>query len=230
MFEDFISLIFPENCLSCNRSLYKKEDNICIHCLYHLPKTFYHLELENELERRFWGRVNIYRAGAFLHFTKGSSVQRIIFKIKYHGKKEGAGFLGRQYGESLQRSGWDSFIDIVIPVPMHQSKLKKRGYNPSAIFSEGLSDSLKREMKQDVLIRTEKAVSQTGKSRFDRWENVKKIYNLTEYGKNIIEGKNILLTDDVITTGATVEACASRLLENGAKSVSVAAIAVAGKI
>lgn len=227
LLNDFLSLIFPENCLSCSRPLFKKENSICLYCLHRLPRTYYHLFPDNELSKRFWGRVDIFKAGAYLHFTKGSSVQKMMFKIKYHGMKEGAKFIGHQYGQDLKSSNWDSFIDLIVPVPMHKSKMRKRGYNPSAIFSEGLSDSLQREMMEDALVRTEAAVSQTGKSKFERWENVKRIYEVNERWIKIIQGKNILLTDDVITTGATVEACAGKLLEAGAKSVSVAAIAVA---
>jgi ComF family protein len=226
MFKDFLSLVFPDNCLACSEALNKGEFSICTSCQYVLPKTNYHLsQSENELNKRFWGRVDIRFALSYLRFVKGGMVQKMLYKIKYMGKKEGAKVLGKWYGHDLFTSGYQKEFDLLLPVPLHEKKLKKRGFNQSWLFTQGLSESLNIECLENTLVRISEKTSQTNKSRFERWRNVEDIYKINDIDK--IKEKRILLIDDVITTGATFESCAIELLKNGAKEISIVVIASA---
>jgi ComF family protein len=225
MFKDFLSLLFPDNCLACSEALNKGELSICTYCQYLLPKTNYHLSQENELNKRFWGRVDIKYTLSYLKFVKGGMVQKMLYNIKYMGNKEGARVLGKWYGHDLYVADYQKEFDLLLPVPLHPRKLKKRGFNQSGIFAEGLSESLKVEFSENTLVRTSERTSQTNKSRFERWQNVDGIYKINNMSR--IKEKRILLIDDVITTGATFESCAIELLRNGAKEVSIVVIASA---
>ncbi|MBX9850750.1 MAG: ComF family protein [Cytophagaceae bacterium] len=225
MIHDFISLIFPDNCAACDEVLYKGEQSLCAACRVNLPLTNYHLDNENPLMKRFWGRVPVDHALAYYKFTKGGQVQQILYKIKYDGMKSVARQLGVWYGYDLLKAGFDKKVDLLVPVPLHPRKQCQRGYNQSAFFAEGLSVSLNLANYTSVLSRVSDKSSQTLKSRFERWLNVKDLYKIKD--KSFIENKHVLLCDDVITTGATIEACARELLDHGAKQVSVAAIAAA---
>lgn len=223
MLNDFLSLIFPKVCASCGKSLFKKEESICAYCLYHLPKTNFHLYSDNPVVKLFWGRTTIYSASSLYSFSKGSKVQHLIHQLKYRGKKEIGISLGKYYGNELKNSPLFSSSTIVLPVPLHPKKLKKRGYNQSEMFAQGLSESMSAENPNEVLIRTYASETQTKKSRFARWKNVEEVFKITSPEK--ITGKHILLVDDVVTTGATLEACANKILEIPDTKVSVATIA-----
>ncbi len=223
MLNDFLSLIFPKVCYACGKSLFKQEDCICTHCLYHLPKTNFHLYADNPVIKLFWGRTNIHSASSLYSFSKGSKVQHLIHQLKYRGKKEIGISLGKHYGNELKRAPLFSSANVVIPVPLHSRKLKKRGYNQSETFAQGISESMKAELPAGVLIRTISSETQTRKSRFARWKNVEEIFKISFPEK--IMGKHILLVDDVVTTGSTLEACANKILEIPDTKVSVATIA-----
>ena len=225
MLHDFISLIFPHICASCGKSLYKNEHSICTHCAYHLPKTNYHLDNENPIAKIFWGRINIHSAGAFYNFGKGGKVQHLIHQLKYKGKKEIGVTLGKFYGYDLRKSASFKTIDTIIPVPLHSKKKKKRGYNQSEQFAQGLSESMKIPTDFNTLYRAMESETQTKKTRFNRWKNVETIFQLKDV--KTLEGKHILLVDDVITTGATLEACANTLLQVPNVKISIATIAYA---
>jgi ComF family protein len=220
---DFISLIFPDLCLGCNIDLKSGEQYFCLDCRINFPKTNFHLESHNVLINRFAGKVKVERAYAYMHFRKGSIVQHILYNIKYKGKKEAASLLGEYYGIDLSKT--EMPIDIIIPVPLHKTREHRRGFNQSEWFAKGLSKSLKIDCCTTVLKRVKAKESQTKKNRIQRWENIKDVYQIRD--KIMIEGKRILLVDDVITTGATCEVCAQLLLDNGALKVEIAAIACA---
>ena len=216
-------MIFPKVCHACGKSLYKKEDCICTHCLYHLPKTNYHLYPDNPVVKLFWGRTHIFSASSMFSFSKGGKVQNLIHQLKYRGKKEIGTSLGKHYGNELKTSPMFSSADVVIPVPLHIKKLKKRGYNQSETFAQGIAESMKAENPAGVLIRARASETQTRRSRFARWKNVETVFKVAAPEK--LHGKHILLVDDVVTTGSTLEACANKVLEVPGTKVSVATIA-----
>ncbi len=224
-FQDFFSLIYPDNCLACGNNLFRNEHIICTACLFHLPKTNYHLEPDNPISQTFWGRTNIHSVSAFYFFTKAGKVQHLVHQLKYKGKKEIGVYIGEIYGKELLQTSTFGKTDVIIPVPLHPDKEKKRGYNQSEMFAQGLSKGMQLPLDTKSLIRTFASETQTKKTRFKRWENVKEIFSLQHSEK--LKGKNILLVDDVITTGATIEACANLLNTIEGVTINVASIAVA---
>ncbi|MCX6230687.1 MAG: phosphoribosyltransferase family protein [Bacteroidetes bacterium] len=225
LFQDFFALIYPNNCMACGNNLFKNEHIICTSCLFHLPKTNYHLTTDNPISQAFWGRTNIDAAAAFYYFTKAGKVQHLVHQLKYKGKKEVGVYIGELYGKELIESSEFSKTEVIIPVPLHPKKEKKRGFNQSEVFASGLSVSMNVPLDTKTLIRTFASETQTRKTRFKRWENVKEIFSLQQAEK--LENKHILLVDDVITTGATIEACANLLNTIKGVKINVASIAVA---
>jgi len=214
MINDFFNLIFPQLCCSCNQALLKHEKVICTNCIITLPKTNFHLDKNNVVNKVFWGRVQIEMAASFYAFTKESKVQNLLHHLKYKGVKEVGSVLGKLYGFDLKSAEFFKEIDFIVPVPLHKNKLKKRGYNQSEWIARGLSESMNIPLRLDVLYRKVDSKTQTKKSRYKRWENVGEIFGVL---KDDIKNKNILLVDDVLTTGATIEACAQVLIEKECK-------------
>lgn len=225
MLNDFIALLFPHVCVSCGKSLYKKEHSICTYCAYYLPKTNFHLDNDNPIAKIFWGRVPVFSAAAFYGFNKGGKVQHLIHQLKYKGQKHIGVSVGKLYGYELKYCDDFNCIDTVIPVPLHPKKKKKRGYNQSDGFAEGLAESMNVKADLKTLYRAVESETQTKKSRFSRWQNVESIFQLRN--ADALEGKHILLVDDVITTGATLEACAHTLLQVPGVKISIVTIAYA---
>ncbi|MGF1636978.1 MAG: ComF family protein [Cyclobacteriaceae bacterium] len=190
-----------------------------------MPKTNYHLESPNPIESRFYGKVPLDFALAYLKFYKRGLVQQLLHHLKYKQRKEIGKILGNWYGEELKKVAIDQQVDLIVPVPLHKRKQKARGYNQSSIFAAGLSEHLGIEHQDNVLLRPVMNASQTKKSRMDRWQNVKDAFTLPQPAQ--VAGKRIMLVDDVVTTGSTLEACANLLLEAGAASVGVVCIAAA---
>jgi len=222
---DFLNLFFPNLCQACDEPLAKHENILCLTCLYKLPKSNFHMHENNPISRIFWGRVNIHAATSFLFFNKGGTVQKLIHQFKYKSKIETGRYLGELMGKDLFKSDLFKTVDIVIPVPLHKKKLHTRGFNQSDIIAEGICSTMNVHAALDTLIRTEHTETQTKKARYTRWENVKGKFGIQN--PQTIEGKHILLVDDVLTTGATLEACAQTLLEVPNTKVSLATLAYA---
>ncbi|MDD4602420.1 MAG: phosphoribosyltransferase family protein [Bacteroidales bacterium] len=223
--KDFISIIFPRICAGCGNSLWKNEEVICHLCDYHLPRTNFHRDQENPVTITFRGRVHVESAAAYLYFNKGNKVQRLIHQLKYKGRKDIGVFLGNQYGRELIRSPFFKTVDQIIPVPLHKKKLMKRGYNQSEQIALGLSESMKIPVNKHQLIRIKATETQTHKSRFDRVMNVHEIFTVLD--PLSLKGKHILLVDDVVTTGATLESCIQNLQNIPGIKISVACLATA---
>ncbi|MFM6954285.1 MAG: ComF family protein [Sphingobacteriaceae bacterium] len=222
---DFFGLFFPQLCGACGKNLYPGEEEICLSCIYSLPKTNFHKDVENKVAKQFWGRVPLKQAGAFLHFRKGTLVQHLLHNIKYSKRPELAVRMGELYGQELLKSRNFMWPDVLIAVPLHPRKLKSRGYNQSACLAEGLSQILGCSVVEGVLQRASFTETQTKKSRFARYENLQDAFELIHPEQ--IEGKHILLVDDVITTGATLEACALAIHAKARVQLSVCALAFA---
>jgi ComF family protein len=224
-FEDLISLLFPKICVCCGNSLWKHEEIICRFCEYHLPYTAFHLVRDNPVEQVFMGRQPIVAGTAYLRFNKGSRVQRLIHDLKYRDRKDIGVFLGRKLGTILATTEPYNTADYIIPVPLHKKKLMKRGYNQSEQFANGLSAAMKIPVDKFNLVRIKATDTQTRKSRFKRYQNVNEIFRVLQPER--LAGKHILLVDDVLTTGATLEACMMALRCCPDIRISCATIAVA---
>jgi ComF family protein len=224
MINDFVSLFFPRFCLGCNGSLLKGESHVCIHCYSKITKTNSHHENDNFIMKKFYGKVKISSALAYYVFFKKGIVQHLLHSLKYDNQPTLAIELGARYAVELLKNNESLSFEVLVPVPLHQSKLKIRGYNQSEQFALGLSQILDIPVKANALKRIKATTTQTSKTRLERWKNVDQIFEITDDG---IVGKHVLIVDDVITTGATLESCALCLLEHGAKDVSVIAIAAA---
>ncbi len=190
-----------------------------------LPYTFDEHTLWNKTYKVFLGRVRIKAASSFLFFRKQSRVQSILHYLKYKKHDELGHLLGTLHANQLLLSSLFNTIDLVIPVPMHSDKLKSRGYNQAALLAKGYADTMQIEYREDLLIRKINSSSQTKKSRYARYENMKEVFDCTKTDK--IFGKKILIVDDVITTGSTIEACAETLIKQGALEIYIASIAIA---
>ena len=225
LLDDFISLLFPRLCYACGNHLLRNENLICTECYVVIPRTNYHLAENNPVEQLFWGRCMIEKAAAFSYFNKGSRIRNLIHSLKYKGIKEIGFELGKIYGLSLTSSGFTKDIDIIIPVPLHPSKERIRGFNQSEIISQGIAGASALPVDNNTLKRITVSATQTKRSRFERWTNVEGIFSVTD--PLAIMGKHVLLVDDVITTGSTIESCANELLKIEGVRVSVVALAFA---
>lgn len=223
--QNLLSFFYPRICISCHDALKLHENFFCLRCLHNFPETKFHEFEYNPLIYNFMGRVNVEQVFSFLFYKKGNCVQQILHEIKYKGGKDLAKFMGQYYGTQLNLSSKMEDIDLIIPIPLHKNKEKKRGYNQSEWISMGLSDALGKPYVTDILIRKEHTATQTKKSRFNRWENVKNVFEVKEESK--IAHKHVLICDDVLTTGATMEAAIVKILAVEGVKVSVVTIAVA---
>ncbi len=223
-FSPILDLVFPNLCTVCSENLVKGEKIICTTCLYELPKTNYWNQAENPISQLFWGRLELNHASSYFIFKKGSSFQKLLHQLKYKGKYQIGVELGKAFGHDLSASPFYQTIDLIVPVPLHPRREKQRGYNQSLAISEGLSESMKIPVKS-ILIRSEYSETQTKKTRIARWENVENIFKLKENEK--IDNKHILLVDDVITTGATLESCASIIYQTPNCNLSIVTLASA---
>jgi ComF family protein len=190
-----------------------------------LPKTGFEKITDNPVSQLFWGRAEITYATAFCTFDKGGIMQHLMHQLKYKGDREVGEKLGQLFGSELLRSAPFREVELLIPVPLHPKRERKRGYNQSAEIGKGMSEAMGLPLLSGILIRNHYSATQTNKGRFDRWENVKELFSLNN--PDMLEGKHMLLVDDVVTTGATLEACAQVLLKVPGTRVSIATIACA---
>jgi ComF family protein len=225
IWEDLISLLLPRLCHACGDHLLRNENLICTQCYISIPRTNYHLTSGNPVEQLFWGRCSICRAAAFSFYTRGSRIRKLIHRLKYDGIKEIGFELGRIYGLTLKSSGFTDDMDLIIPVPLHKSRQRRRGFNQSEYIAKGIAEVTGLSLDISALRRIRSSETQTKRSRYERWVNVEGIFKVPEPQK--ISGKHILLVDDVITTGSTLDACASELLKAENVKVSIATLAVA---
>ncbi len=221
---DISNALLPQLCFGCMKPLLKGEYILCTTCRHELPLTHHNFHEDNAVDRIFYGRVPLQKAAAFLFFTKHNIVQSLLHALKYKNQEQIGDFLGMWCGAILEKDQGLQDVDMVIPVPLHPKKLKKRGYNQVALFAKSIAISLHAEYREDVLLRTINTKTQTKKNRHMRWENTKVAFQ--HNAKVLMDGKHILLVDDVITTGATLESCTRALLKNHTPKVSVLGIAL----
>lgn len=226
MFHDLVNLFYPSLCQICEQELLKNERVICVKCLHELPVISYLPNNENPVKKVFYGRIEIEEAFALLTFQKKGAVQKLIHQLKYRGQKDIGKYLGEWTGANLLESKNFSGVDVVIPVPLHKKKLKSRGYNQVEEFGREISKSLQIPYLDNVLLKTSLTTTQTIKARLARWGNIEESFVLAN--QDLIKNKHVLLVDDLITTGSTLEACAAVLQKAGGVKISVATMAIAG--
>ncbi len=225
MFNAILNLFFPKVCYACSHLLTENELHICTSCRHNLPVTNFHFENNDTVEKVFYGRVKIEQATSLLKFEKKGIVQKLLHNLKYRSHETISKILGEWLGNELKAVESYNNIDVVIPVPLHKNKLRKRGYNQVAKFGIEIAKTLNATYIDNVLIKTTATKTQVFKKRISRWNNTNEIFTIIN--STLIEGKHILLVDDIITTGATIEACANMLNKAKNIKISVATMAIA---
>lgn len=208
----FLSLVYPASCINCGTSLYDHEKYLCLKCIHKLPATGYEMYHDNPVARMFWGRVPLRFAVSFFHYRKNESLRQLIRMLKYHNEPQIGIMLGKMSGLKLLKSPYYEKPDLIIPVPLHPERQRKRGYNQCEMIAEGLSAVLQVPIESTLLLRARNNSSQTTHSGYERWENVEDVFATSQGEK--YTGKHLLIVDDVVTTGATIEACCQTLLKD----------------
>ena len=209
--------------MGCNAVLENRKEILCYACCSLLPRTYFETSTGNPIEKSFYGRIPIASATAAFYFSKDSVLHQLLVSLKYKQHKEVGWFLGRLLGYQLAKASRFQAIDIIIPLPLHANKLKIRGYNQAALIAEGIQSVWPRTLVLDAVLRTGFSESQTNSNRIHRWQKMQGVFQLAN--QTAIQGKRILLIDDVATTGATLEACGSALIQGQPASLSLATVA-----
>lgn len=225
LWTDLWNLLFPRCCLVCGRILTPGEESVCLSCLHGLPRTHDHLLENSRVESYFLGRFPLGRATSFCPYVKDDDVGQVIYGLKYYGCKEVGIVMGRTMATELHPSGFFEGIDLIIPVPLHKSKKQKRGYNQSEYLAQGIAKVTRLPVCADAIVKLKATESQTHKNREERWANVQNLFACTS--PHLLEGKHVLLVDDVLTTGATLTACADALKDIPGICISVLTWAIA---
>ena len=223
LINNLLSLFYPRLCAACGDALQQNEQCICLNCMLHLPETQFHKEHFNPLRQLFDGRVTVEEVTALMSYKKANKVQKILHHLKYSGQKEIGKVLGEYFGGQLITEERYRSIQYVLPIPLHPKKERLRGYNQSEWIAKGLSAGMGVPYLTDVLVRTQYTDTQTRKSRFARWQNVKEVFEVQNPDK--VAYTHVLVCDDVLTTGATTEAAVQKLLEVEGVKVSVVTLA-----
>ena len=219
-----MDIFYPKNCLTCAKVLIKYEEILCFYCERELPFTNYSKIKANEVEKIFFGRVAVANATALLHFNKKGHVQKMIHELKYRGNQQIGSYLGRILGDEIVLSERFQGLDCILTIPISKQKIKTRGYNQTTTFARELSNKLEIPYYEDLLVASSKRQSQTVLSRFDRIRELENKFKLLDTG--ILYKKHILLVDDIVTTGATLEACCFVLQKIGGVKISIALMAI----
>lgn len=224
---DALHLFYPHICIGCGSDLIDKKNLLCLYCINELPHTNFAMHENNPIEKIFTGRIKIKAAHSEFYFSKGHLIQHLIHQLKYKNNKEIGYYLGEIMGNSLLKSNRFSNIDYLIPLPLFADREFKRGYNQAAVICQGIHLSTQIPVMLNNIVRQRPTETQTRKHRAERWENV--AGSFTSRNPETLKGKNVLLVDDVITTGATLEACGQVVLQIPGTTTSFAALAHASK-
>ncbi len=222
-FRDIADFFFPRSCMVCGRVLLREEKYLCSHCRLSIPRTEYCRTADNAMAQLFYGRIPVERCAAYFFFTEGGDFRRLIHRIKYYGERECGCYLGQQWAIECRDSGFFDGIDFIVPVPLHRSKLRKRGYNQSEWIAQGIADATGVPLCLTALECHSARQSQTRKGMFERWQSTRTAF--TAVAGELPEGSHVLLVDDVVTTGATLLSCAEALLSVGHYRISMATLA-----
>ena len=225
MFNSILNLFFPKVCAGCRKLLLSNENVLCTNCRHEMPLTQYHLDTKNEAIKKFYGKIEIEYASAFVYFNKKGIVQELIHNLKYNGQQEIGAVLGIWYVEDLKELNLKNPFDVIIPVPLHKRKFRERGYNQVTAFGKALSEGLDIQYDETVLYRKKYSKTQSKKNLLGRSENIENIFDVISTEKH--QNKHLLLVDDVLTTGATLEACSRALLKIPNIKISIVCMAMA---
>jgi ComF family protein len=225
IFNAVTHLLYPHYCEGCGTDILVQENLLCNSCIGKLPATNFLDKPNNPIEKYFYGRLKIEKAGAAFYFNKGSLMQHVIFQMKYKGNTDAGFFLGTLLGNALKQSNRFNDIEAIVPLPLNKKKEAKRGYNQAALIAKGIEDVLNISVNCTDVIRTVNTLSQTNKNRLNRWKNMQEVFAVINTKQ--LEGKHILLVDDVITTGATLESCGNEILTIPNTKISIATVACA---
>lgn len=220
----FFRLFVPRRCAVCGACLDDGEEVLCLKCDIGMPRTNYHLRADNPVEQRFWGRFPLERATSYFRYCKDGDYRRILFRMKYEGRQDDAETMGRLMAADLVRSGFFEGVDVLLPVPLHPDKQRLRGYNQSACIAQGVSAVTGIPVSVGNVRRLKFTETQTRKSAHQRWDNVDGVFEAVDAAAFV--GQHVLLLDDVLTTGATLTACADALAGVEGVRFSVLALAV----
>lgn len=225
LYDSTLHLFFPHVCAGCGTDGLEGSETLCLRCTFSLPRTGFETYANNPVDKIFWGRLLTKAACSIYYFNKETRLQDLLHQLKYQGNRALGLTLGKNMGKWLIRSDLYNTIDGMVPVPLHAKREKQRGYNQAALLAEGMASVWKVPVYNDVLIRSAATDSQTKKSRVQRWQNMQHRFSCPRPEK--IKGRHLLLIDDVITTGATLESCGQCLLNGGAASLRIATLAYA---
>jgi ComF family protein len=222
---DLVIFFFPANCLVCGKKLPSAAEVLCLECEYNMPRTGYRDQMDNPVSQAFWGRVPVEIGTALLRFEKGSAYQSLLHELKYRGNRKAGYYLGKLLGKELLSSAFSS-CDVMVPVPLHPKRFRQRVYNQSEVIAHGVSEVTGIPLVSGLLMRSVHHHSQTSMGRYDRFENVSGNFRISPKAPDV-NGKKILLVDDVVTTGSTLEACSLELLKRYSCSIYIAAVSCA---
>ena len=226
--KDFGALLYPRTCVACGSDGLETNQLICWSCISQLPLTNFEKQPDNMVADLFTGRISVQLATAFLFFGKESLVQHLIHRFKYKANLDLGVLLGKMMGKSMLEAGWQDAIDVIVPLPLNKKKQAKRGFNQAEILAKGIGEAMNKPVEPVAVIRSKFTETQTRKSRADRWQNVAEVFDLLD--NHTLDNKHVLLVDDVVTTGATLEACGQVLLQTPGLKLSIATFAFASKI
>ncbi|MEO6219680.1 MAG: phosphoribosyltransferase family protein [Ginsengibacter sp.] len=220
-----VHFFYPHNCIGCGSDIIENENFLCFECINNLPHTEFSQHANNPVEKMFWGRIPVVAGTSNFYFSKASIIQNLIHELKYKGNRKAGIYLGNLMGNSLKKSNRFLNIDILVPLPLFAKKEFKRGYNQAEVLCEGIAEVINKPILTKNVSRIIPTETQTKKGRTQRWENVEKSFAVKD--PSVLGGKHILLVDDVITTGATIEACGAEILKSGETKLSIATLAFA---
>ncbi len=221
--DDFAHLFFPHNCLGCHTDTLQKDALLCTACLLQLPSTGFFSKPGNTVEKIFYGRIKLRAAGSAFYFSKESVLHQVVMQLKYHGNRDAGSYLGKLCAHEIKASGRFDDIDVIIPLPLNKRKEKKRGYNQAMLIAAAIGEVIGKPVLATAVTRNVFTETQTQKDRISRWQNMEGVFDVNDPG--VLENKHILLVDDVLTTGATLEACAAKILMVPGTSLSIATVA-----
>lgn len=220
--KEVLHLFFPHTCVGCGTDILEEKHLLCLHCLSNLPNTRFFNQSSNPVEIKFIGRLQVKNAAAGYFFTKKSLLASLMYELKYRGNKDIGYYLGQLLGKMIYTSTLYDEVDVLIPLPLNEKRQKKRGYNQSTAICDGIASVINKPVIDHAVIRKVNTQTQTRKGRISRWENMDGIFAVDKPA--LLENKHVLLVDDIVTTGASLEACGSEMLKVNGLALSIATV------